>query len=583
MSYQVRRYRIPERSYEDDREVDVKITRKTSDREENYRGREERDTSRRETRVVRERIIERSPSPEPYREVRVQREVVRERERPRERPQPEYLERYVRETEYLRDNDRVQPIYISQPAPQPIIIRKQAPQQIVIRERQREEQSYEMERHERQDRNDDARSVAASHRSGANRSHRQSSPSDQEEDYVYKRRTRQIARRPDQDYEAQYRRDVDPRDSVSNWGGAAVGAVALARNDNRRYDENRRYDNEEDGYYRRTTEEYYSDDGGGSASSRDHSPHHKRHIVEGAALGLGAAALLRRNNNKLGKNAGSAKRLAGGAALGAVGAEVLSKVHEHYIREKSRGRGRSRSSSPGPFSGGLTKLAGVALVGALAGYVATKGKDGGALGKLTNRNNSKSRGSSRNQSSGSESDDSDIKKDKQRKTIAKAGLATAAVAGLVDRARSKSRPGQSRSKVRALGPIVGAGLGGAALAGLYEQQKDKKKESKTGSSRGRSPPRSRSRRRDRGSGPADGAAFVPADQNLISYGGEPIHPPNGGQARARSRADSYYSDRGDGQRGGSASSTDSDSPRRRRNRSRNRRRAENETRGRPPH
>lgn len=573
-SYQVRRYRIPERSYEDDREVDVKITRKTSDREENYRGREERDTSRRETRVVRERIIERSPSPEPYREVRVQREVVRERERERERPQPEYLERYVRETEYLRDNDRVQPIYISQPAPQPIIIREQAPQQIVIRERQREEQSYEMDR---RDRNDDARSVAASHRSGANRSRRQSSPSDQEEDYVYKRRTRQIARRPDQDYEAQYRRDVDPRDSVSNWGGPAVGAVALNRNDNRRYDENRRYDDEREGYYRRTTEEYYSDDGGGYGSSRDHSPHHKRHIVEGAALGLGAAALWRRNKNKQGEEGGGAKTLAGGAALGAVGAEVLSKAHEYYIREKSRGRGRSRSrsASPGPLSGGLTKLAGVALVGALAGYAATK---------VGNRNNSKSRGSSRNQSSGSgsESDDPDIKKDKQKKTIAKAGLASAAVAGLVDRARSKSRPGQSRSKVRALGPIVGAGLGGAALAGLYEQQKDKKKGTKTGSSRGHSPPRSRSRRRDRDPAPAGGAKFVPADQNLISYGGEPIPPPTGGQPRARSRADSYYSDRGDGQRGGSASS-DSDSPRRRRNRSRNRRRAENETRGKPHH
>lgn len=551
----VYRYTIPDRRrYSDDNEVDVKIIRKTSDRsydDRDYRFERERevdvDTPRREYRTTTRRVVEeRSSSPELEREVRRTREVIRERP-------PEYTERYTRDIEYLRDNDRVQPIIIRQDAPQPIIIREQAQQPIVIREQIRDNNRYELvESRQRQSQDDDNRSVTT-HRSKA-KSRRQSSPSpdsnDQEEDYYYTKRTRQIARRPQAEYEAQYRREVDPRDSASNWGG-----------DDRRDD--RRYSDEEV-YYRRT--EDYDSDGG----SRDRSPHHKRHIAEGAVLGLGAAALLRNHNKKTGKPAGGAGRLVGGAALGALGAEAVTRGAQAWrARSKSRGRdyrrddsrSRSRSRSGGPVSG-LVKLGAVAAIGALAGYAATRG----------NRANREAGGGSRSQSRGRPSSRSPGPTDPkhQRATIAKAGLATAAIAGLVDRARSKSRPNRSRSKGRALLPIVGAGLGGAALAGLYERQKAKKVAAAEGP-RGRSPTRSRSR--SRSVNPNGGNPGAGDDQNLVVYGAGA--PPDGGYAaRPRSRAESFYSQPGERRRG--SVSDDSDSPRRRRGESRRRRRAEDD-------
>jgi len=587
MSYKISRYRIPDRSTrgstngdDDEREVDVKITqRKGSDRNEEYRKvvyeREvEREQPRRDvrtTRIVRE--TERSPSPPEY---------TREYRRESERERPEYLEKYIRSTEYLRDDDReIQPIIIRQRAPQPIIIREEARQPIIIREqvREREEQKYEMIEsrsqtgRQKQDDNDDNRSVTThrTQRSAANKSRRQSSSSSgseqgQEEDYWYKKTTRQVARRPNNDYEAQYRREVDPRDSASNWGG----------NDERESRNDRRH-SEEDYYYRRTEE--YGDSGG-----RDDDQNHRKHLAEGAALGLGAAALLRHHQGKTGQPTGGAGRLAGGAALGAIGAEAITRAanYNRENRSRSRGRGRregrsrSRSREDGPFSGNLAKFAGIAAIGALAGYAATRGKDNkfdlgniqksmGLGGGATAANKARDGSGSRAGSPGA------LGANHEHATIVKAGLASAALAGLVDRARSKSRPNQKRSRSRALLPAVGAGLGGAALAGLYERKKNEKaaKEAPRGRSATRSRSRTKSRsRRDRSSG---------GDQNLVVYGGDPI-PPGEEYARPRSRADSYYSQPGDRQRGGSSSSSNSDTSRRRRNRSRNRRRAESEAR-----
>ena len=64
--------------------------------------------------------------------------------------------------------------------------------------------------------------------------------------------------------------------------------------------------------------------------------------------------------------------------------------------------------------------------------------------------------------------------------IAQAGRTGAAVAGLVERARSKSREGgqrhRSKSRVRKGLPIAATGLGSAAVAGLYEKQQAGKEE-----------------------------------------------------------------------------------------------------------
>ena len=68
----------------------------------------------------------------------------------------------------------------------------------------------------------------------------------------------------------------------------------------------------------------------------------------------------------------------------------------------------------------------------------------------------------------------------RNKQIAQAGLSGAAVAGLVERARSKSRGGgkrdRSKSRLRQGLPIAATGLGSAAVAGLYEKKQAGKEE-----------------------------------------------------------------------------------------------------------
>lgn len=146
--------------------------------------------------------------------------------------------------------------------------------------------------------------------------------------------------------------------------------------------------------------------------------------------------------------------------------------------------------------------------------------------------------------------------------MAKAGLATAAVAGLVERARSKSRgpDAPERTKLRAGAPIIAAGLGGAALAGLYENNKATKQKTKQKERpKKKESSRSRSRSRARSGGDQTGDTGP-----LVEYGGEPI-PTQDYYNRPRSRADSYYSDdsgaRGDRRRGSPGSSTSSSPPR----------------------
>ena len=117
------------------------------------------------------------------------------------------------------------------------------------------------------------------------------------------------------------------------------------------------------------------------------------------------------------------------------------------------------------------------------------------------------------------------------KKIAQAGLAGPAVAGLVERARSKSRRGgrsRSRSRFRRETPVASAGLGSAAIAALYENNQSGKKEERSRST-GRKPIRSRSRSQT----PPSSQRYPVYDADFLEYAGQPIYS-KGGESQ------SYY-------------------------------------------
>ncbi|KAL2358568.1 hypothetical protein BJ546DRAFT_17533 [Cryomyces antarcticus] len=482
----VRRYRVnPERSFERDRyEEDKQIVIREREREipprEVRQYRFERDIERdppspRQVREYRfERDVERAPSqrapsppsPPRVREWRFERDIERE---PREPPQrsPYELEKYSKSTEYF-----------SRPDP-PIIIR-QEPQQIIIREAprkpiviQREQPQYEIV--ERNEVPDNRQLV------------RREEPPD--EDYYFERTTREVDRGPRRDDDLYDERDYrrGPKDSPSQHGDDRYSS--------------------DDEYYRRETR---------VSGGRDGSPHHKRHLAEGVIAGIGAAELVRHHRKQQGENPGHrGRQLIGSAALGAVGAEVITRARSRYRETQSLSR--SRSSSRGgrrrdqhrkkSRSRSRTKtligLGTVAAIGALAGYAA---RNRGNNKQVPNERRSRSRRRRSSVGGYEERAKSESKhRDPQHRNtrMAQAGLAAAAAAGLVERARSKSRErkggrSRSRSRLRTGAPIVASGLGAAALAGLYEKNKAKKEEKadvmRSRSSRSRSRSRSRIRR-----------------------------------------------------------------------------------------
>ena len=99
-------------------------------------------------------------------------------------------------------------------------------------------------------------------------------------------------------------------------------------------------------------------------------------MAEGAVVGLGAAALLQHHRKAEGEKPGGYGQLIGGAALGTVGAELVTRVRDHYTKsssDESEERGyRSRSQGPN----NLAKLGAVAALGALAGYAVSRNKKG---------------------------------------------------------------------------------------------------------------------------------------------------------------------------------------------------------------
>lgn len=553
----VKQYRIP-------RDDDVTTTRTERlavyDRERDRRS--NASTVGRDSRAVEEtRIIRRERTPEPEPEREVERDIRIRRLEPYKDPAPERrfdrdirIERFEREREpeprrvereyrYERDIDTLSPRrdpyelerysksteYFRPEAPQPIIIR-QEPQQIIIQEAPRapivipapvpkEESEYQVIQ----------RSEVIEDRQVARRE-----PRDDQEDYYYERRTREVAGgdRENDVVEERYRRrnrDVSPGDSISQHGRDYSSDDSMV-------------------YVRKETRETYG---------RDESPHHRRHLAEGALAGVGAAEILRHHRKAEDKESSRGSRVGkdlGAAALGAVAAQGISRARSH--REKSRrrsrdrDRSRSRSRSRSNERGGRHKhrrersrsrsksrarqLAGVGLgVAALAAavtYASKKNnKDKDVKAPADDRRRSRSR---TRRHSVSEVPDDARNPAHRNKKIAQAGLAGAAVAGLVERARSKSRDrrGKSRSKsrVRTGLPIAAAGLGSAAIAGLVEKRQANKAEKEEKAARREDRARRRASRSRSRSVPYDGSRDAPLDDaGLIEYGDQPVY--SGGQ------------------------------------------------------
>ena len=425
------------------------------------------------------------------------------------------LQRYTRNTEYFA------------PAPQPqVIVIKQEP--VIIRERPREE-DYQMVR----------RSEVSDEKSMVRRE-----PEPQkEEEYFYERKVRERIddqpRRRDRSEDSWHerrsmRREVSPHDSVSQVGGRQRRGS---------------YDSDDSMVYVRRTREY--EEGG----SRDSSPHQKRNLAAGVVAGIGAAELLRNHKKKEGKETsggiGRVGRDVGAGALGAIAAEGISRARSQYRsrsrRRKSRGRSESRSRSrrrrdSSSRSQSRSKLKTLGAVGlgaaalAAAVAVAQKKMSKDKEGSPDRRGRSDSRGRTETVSELANDPNADDARNPKHRNIrmAEAGAAGAAITALIDRARSKSRGGRDRSqsRVRQAVPVVAAGLGSAALAGLYEKNKAKKEAeeiAKTERSERRERRKSRSRSRPRSEFGYDGPSQAGySDPHLIEYGDGPMHGNNFG-------------------------------------------------------
>ncbi|OQE19732.1 hypothetical protein PENFLA_c018G08406 [Penicillium flavigenum] len=317
------------------------------------------------------------------------------------------------------------------------------------------------------------------------------------------------------------RRELSPDDSVSQTSRR------------RRGDRDHDYSSDDSMVYiRKETRDY------------DDHPHHRRHMAEGALVGAGAAELLRSRSKKDGEVSHGASRIGktlGAGALGAVAVNAASHARDYYHRSKSRHRshsfdddrsshrhsrhGRSRHSRSRSRSHSHSRAktlleVGVGAAALAAGVAALRSKSKGGDRKSRSRTRSRSRAASRGRSE-KDGEHGERSMSERRKHMAGAGLAGAAVAGLVEKVRSHSRSrkgerSRSRSRMRQALPIVGAGLATAAATGLYEKQKSDKDE-KDGSSRGRHRSRSRSR------APSQSYPDPARDSaGLIEYGNDPV-------------------------------------------------------------
>jgi hypothetical protein len=233
-----------------------------------------------------------------------------------------------------------------------------------------------------------------------------------------------------------------------------------------------------------------------------------------------------------------------------------------------RDRRRSRSSSRPKHFSQTEKLGGLAVVAAgaaLVGYALNNKNKGKETVVIKDGSHRRRKSRRRGGSADTYLDDDRLIKDETKhrdpehrnRRIAQAGLVSAAGAALLERVRSKSRGGaRSKSRIRQALPVVASGLGGAALAGLYEKNqanKDAKKQMiiEEELDRGR-----RGRSRSRSAAPYG----RDSSRGMVAYGDDPVRPESDY---------GYYSDEEPGvyrRRAGS----DGSSPDRRKSRSRSR-------------
>ncbi|EAT89617.2 hypothetical protein SNOG_02886 [Parastagonospora nodorum SN15] len=441
------------KDYVVEREVDRDVREyRYQDRSPSPRGRDVRDYH-----IQRSVVHERSPSPaRTVREVRIERDY--ERDIPQHRDDQYSLEKYSRDIEYYREpppppppqqQQQPQSIYIRNEAPPqqmqmaPIIIREEAPQPIIIRER---EPAYELIE----------RSEVQQERQVARPRH--------EEDYYYERRVKEVDRggRHEERYmdEREYGRD--------------------------RYGDRNYYSDDDVVYVHKEKDTW------GSETKT------KRDVAAGALAGIAAGQIVRHHRKRKGEAAGgSIGNALGYGTLGAVSAVALDKynnrtrsrsVSSDRGRRRHHSQGRARSKSRVREIGALAAIAGV---GALAYAAGRKNKDKGVTTvveehrhRSRSRKSRSKRGHSRRGRSRSVTvieTDGGPSRSRSRSTskhmdpkhrnnrVAQVGLASAAVAGLAARKRSKSRQREgkrSRSRVREGVPIAAAGVTGAAITGL---------------------------------------------------------------------------------------------------------------------
>lgn len=459
-----------------------------------------------------QRQVERSPSPtRSVREIRIARDYERDLA-PRE---DQYsLEKYSRDVEYFREpqqpQGQPQSIYIRNEAPQPmqmqmqpIIIREEAPQPIIIRER---EPAYELvERTEVQE-------------------DRQVARPRYEEDYYYERKVKEVDRdgRMDKRYfdEREYGRD--------------------------RYGERNYYSDDDCVYVHKEKDTWGSE------------VHTKRDVAAGALAGVAAGQIIRHHRKKKGEAPGGhIGNALGYGTLGAVSAVALDRFNNRdRSRSVSSDRGRRRRDSPRRRSKSRVRemgtLAAIAGVGALAYAAGRKNKEKPVVVEEHRSRSRRRRSHSRRGRSKSvtviEETTTDGGRGRSRSTsrhldpkhrnnrTAQVGLASAAVAGLVQHNRSKSRKREgkrSHSRLREGVPIAAAGVTGAAITGLYEKHKAKKEAREISKSRSRS--RSRSvfdRLTGRNRARRGSTASEPV---LVEYGGDPIYTDPAARSRSRGR------------------------------------------------
>ncbi|KAL2368757.1 hypothetical protein RJ035_001110 [Blastomyces gilchristii] len=372
-----------------------------------------------------------------------------------------------------------------------------------------------------------------------------------DDDYYYARSTREYdhGRHHRDEYEERYYYGDSPRSSASRRTRSRHG---------------RDYNSDDDTTYSHRSRRH-----------RDESPHHyKRHLAEGALVGVGAAELMRRKSKKDGEESSGLSRISmdvGAGALGAVAADVIQRARRHYRsrsrkRAESLDRGRDRSRehrhrhrrhrSRSSSDSHVKTLAGLGLgAAAIAGAVALAQKKSQKNADKSKNHSHDRRSRSRHRRGSGSSADEDRASHRNKRT-AEAGLVGAAVAGLIERARSKSRSRKgekSPGRIKQGLPIAAAGLGTAAIANLYEKHKEKK-ESES-SERGH-------RRRSRSKSVARSSTYPDASRSapqLVEYGDDPIYgsipadnyyrrPPSRQPSRNRraSRSRTRYRDDGPG-------------------------------------